>query len=155
MTPKSYFLRPETRHRPHQSSQYDAFPSQARDQCFTRLAKMRLNMVTYWITADFANRETCSFIRLKMIHSGKLCCRLLPLALISNVVVFYATERIMGSDMKRRRGGGGVGKDVKSIRNTWFFLVYCSLLELFCTETKDGQLLNKPQTRYPGCQRLF
>ena len=42
----------------------DAFPSQARDQCFTRLAKMRRNTVTYWTTADFANRETCSFIRL-------------------------------------------------------------------------------------------
>ena len=27
----------------------------------------------------------------------------------------------MGSDMKRRRGGGGVGKDVKSIKNRWFF----------------------------------
>ena len=40
-----------------------------------------------------------------------------------------------------------MGKDVKSIKNTWFFLVYCSFLELFCTETKDGQLLNKPQTR--------
>ena len=43
---------------------YDAFPSEARDQCFTRLAKMRRNTVTYWTTADFANRETCSFIRL-------------------------------------------------------------------------------------------
>ena len=37
LTPTNYFLRPETRHRPHQSSQYDAFLSQARDQCFTRL----------------------------------------------------------------------------------------------------------------------
>ena len=64
LTPKSYFLRPETRHRPHQSSQYDAFPSLAQDQCFTRLAKRRRNAVTYWTTADFANRETCSFIRL-------------------------------------------------------------------------------------------
>ena len=36
-----------------------------------------------------------------------------------------------------------------------FFLVYCSLLELFCTETKDGQLLNKPQTRYPVAARGF
>ena len=64
LTPKSYFLRPETRHRPHQSSQHDAFLSQARDQCFTRLAKMRRNTVTYWTTADFASRENCSFIRL-------------------------------------------------------------------------------------------
>ena len=72
LTPKSYFLRPETRHRPHQSSQYDAFPSQARDQCFTRLAKMRRNTVTYWTTADFPNCETCSFIRLKDAKSEKL-----------------------------------------------------------------------------------
>ena len=62
LTPKSYFLRPKTRHLPHQSSQYDAFPSQSRDQCFTRLAKIRRNTVTYWTTAGFANRETCSFI---------------------------------------------------------------------------------------------
>ena len=60
LTPKSFFLRPKTRHRPHQS--YDAFPSQSRDQCFTRLAKIRRNTVTYWTTAGFANRETCSFI---------------------------------------------------------------------------------------------
>ena len=112
LTPKSYFLRPETRHRPHQSSQYDAFPSQARDQCFTRLAKMRRNTVTYWTTADFANRETCSFIRLndafrktllqaakrkprKLTDHGK---QLLPRALISNVILFYDKERIMGND---------------------------------------------------------
>ena len=63
LTPTNYFLRPETRHRPHQSSQYDAFLSQARDHCFTRLAKMRRNTQTYW-TAVFANRETCSLIRL-------------------------------------------------------------------------------------------
>ena len=46
---------PETRNRPHKSSQYDAFPSQARDQCFTRLAKMRRNTVTYWTTADYSS----------------------------------------------------------------------------------------------------
>ena len=101
LTPKSYFLRPETRHHPHQNSQYDAFPSQAQDQCFTRLGKMRRNTVTYWTTADFANRETCSFIRLndafrktllqaankkprKSTDHGK---QLLKRALISNVTV--------------------------------------------------------------------
>ena len=74
LTSKNYFLRPETRHRPHQSSQYNAFPSQARDQCFTRLAKMRPNTVTYWTTADFANRKTFSFmIWGLMMPSGKLC----------------------------------------------------------------------------------
>ena len=112
LTPKSYVLRPETRHHPHQSSQYDAFPSLAQDQCFTRLAKMRRNTVTYRTTADFANRETCSFIRLndafrktvlqaaikkprKLTHHGK---QLLQRALISNVIVFYDKERIMGND---------------------------------------------------------
>ena len=112
LTTKSYFLRPETRHRPHQSSQYDAFPSQARDQYFTRLAKMRRNTVTYWTTADFANCATCSFVRLndafrktflqaakkkprKLTDHGK---QPLPRWLISNVIMFYDKERIMGND---------------------------------------------------------
>ena len=64
VSPTNYFLRPETRNNPHQSSQYDAFLSQARDQCFTCLAKMRQNKVTYWMTAGFANHQTCSLIRL-------------------------------------------------------------------------------------------
>ena len=64
VTPTNYFLRPEARHRPHQSSLYDAFPPQARNQCLTLLAKMRGNTVTYWHEADFTGRENCSFIRL-------------------------------------------------------------------------------------------
>ena len=64
LTSNKNFLRPETRHRPQKSSLYYAFPSQVRDQRFTRLAKMRRITVTYWTTADFANRENCSFIRL-------------------------------------------------------------------------------------------
>ena len=112
LTPKSYFLRPETRHRPLQSSQYDTFPYQSRDQCFTRLAKMRRNTVTYWTTADFASRETRSLIRVndafrktllqgaikkprKLTDHGK---QLLQRALISNVLVFYDKEGIMGND---------------------------------------------------------
>ena len=117
-------------HRPHQSSQYDAFPSQARDPCFTRLAKMRRNTVTYWHEADIANRETCSFLRLndafrKNVPAGGQKPRdhgdhgkqLRPRALISNLIVFYDMERIMG-------WGRGVGwaseKDVNSIRKTSF-----------------------------------
>ena len=92
-------MRPETRHRPHQSSQYDAFPSQARDQCFTRLAKMRRNTVTYWITADIANRDTCSFIRLNDAFRKTLLQTPNVSPDFTDVVVFYATERIMGSDM--------------------------------------------------------
>ena len=74
---------------------------------------MRRNTVTYWTTADFANRETCSFIRLndafrktllqaakkkprKLTDHGK---QLLPRALISNVIVSYDTKRIMGNNM--------------------------------------------------------
>ena len=123
MTPKNSFLRPDTRHRPHQSSQYDAFRSQARDHCFTPLAKMRQNMVTYWTAAFFANRETCSLIRLndasrktllqaarkkprKLAYHGK---QLVPHSLISNVILFYDTERMMGND-RWGRGGGGWGK---------------------------------------------
>ena len=111
LTPTNYFLRPGTGHRPHQSSQYDAFPSQARDQCFPHLATMRWNTVTYWTTADFANRETCSFIRLndafqktslqadkkksrKLTDQGK---QLLQCMMISNVIVFYDKERILGN----------------------------------------------------------
>ena len=135
-------------HRPHQSSQYDAFPSQARDPCFTRLAKMRRNTVTYWHEADIANRETCSFLRLndafrktflqaakkksrKLSDHGK---QLRPRALISNLIVFYDRERIMG--WGRGEGGGewGSEKDVNSIRQTSFF-VYCSLLGVFCTKS--------------------
>ena len=133
-------------HRPHQSSQYDAFPSQARDPCFTRFAKMRRNTVTYWHEADIANRETFCFLRLndafrktflqaakkksrKLTDHGK---QLLPRALISNLIVFYDTERIMGWG----RGGGGemAEKDVNSIIKTSFF-VYCSLLGDFCTKS--------------------
>ena len=99
------------------------FPSPARDQCFTRLAKMRWNTVTYWTTADFANRETCSFIRLndsfrrtlpqvakrksrKLTDHGK---QLLPRMLISNVFVLYDKERIVGND-RYGRGVRRLGK---------------------------------------------
>ena len=133
-------MRPETRQRPHQNSQYDAFPSQARDQCFTRLVKMRRNTVTYWTKADFANREACSFIRLndafrktllqeakkktrKLTDHGK---QLLPLALISNVIVFYDKERIVGNDRLGRAaggGGGGWGRCKQHIKHMFFDLM--------------------------------
>ena len=77
---------------------------------------MRRNTVTYWTTADFANRETCSFIRLndafrktllqeakkktrKLTDHGK---QLLPRAVISNVT-------------RGRGGGGGDEEDVNII----------------------------------------
>ena len=69
-------------------------------------------MVTYWTAAFFANRETCSLIRLndasrktllqaarkkprKLVYQGK---QLVPHSLISNVIVFYDMERMMGND---------------------------------------------------------
>ena len=75
------------------------------------------------MTADFANRETCSFIRLndaffktllqaakkksrKLTDHGK---QLLPRVLISNDIVLYDKKRIMGND-RYGRGGGGLGK---------------------------------------------
>ena len=71
---------------------------------------MRRNTITYWRDADFANRKTYSVIRLKDAfgktllkaarkESRKLTNQLKQLlsrALISNVIVFYDKERIMG-----------------------------------------------------------
>ena len=118
-------MRPETRHRPHQSSQYDAFPSQARDQCFTRLAKMRRSTVTYWMTADFANCETCSFIRLNdafrktLLQEAKKKTRkltdhgkpLLLRAMISNVTRGELWEMIGRGELQ----GEGDEEDLNSI----------------------------------------
>ena len=70
---------------------------------------------------DFANRETCSFMRLndaflktllqaakkksrKLTDHGK---QLLPQVLISNVIVPYYKQRIMGNNRYGRGGGGG------------------------------------------------
>ena len=95
---------------------------------------MRRNTVTYWTTADFANRETCSFIRLndafrktllqaakkksrKLTDHGK---QLLPRALISNVIVFYDKERIIGNDRLGRGGGGGWRKRKQHIKHMFF-----------------------------------
>ena len=166
LTPINYFLRPETRyHHPHQSSQYDAFLSQARDHCFTRLAKMRRNTVTYW-TAVFANRETCSLIRLNDAFQKTLqqATRKKPRKLTDHGKttstahadfkfdsVLWHTERMLEND-RWRRGGRGVGKNENSIINT-FFSVHCSLLGLFRTKNiirkRNGQVMNKRQMR-PG-----
>ena len=90
---------------------------------------MRRNTVTYWTTADFANRETCSFIitlndafRKTLFQATKKKLRiltnhgkqLLRRALISNVIVFIDTERIMGND-RQGRGVERLGKDINSI----------------------------------------
>ena len=60
-TPRTYFVRPKTFCCQQQSSQYPIISSQTRDQSFIRVAKWdRIREDV----ADFANRETCSFVRL-------------------------------------------------------------------------------------------
>ena len=46
--PRTYFVRPKTCYCQQRSSQYPIFPSQARDQSFTRVAQMRRNTRRYW-----------------------------------------------------------------------------------------------------------
>ena len=109
---------------------------------------MRRNTATYWHEADIANRETCSFLRLndafqktflqaakkksrKLSDHGK---QLRPRALISNLIVFYDMERIIGWGREGGGGGWGSEKDVNSIRKTSFF-VYCSFLGVFGTKS--------------------
>ena len=82
---------------------------------------MRRNTVPYWTTADFANRETCSFIRpndasrktllqaarkksRKLTDHGK---QLLPRALISNVLIVFSVSR---RELWEVTGGGEGGK---------------------------------------------
>ena len=60
--PKTYFVRPKTRYCQQQNSQYPIFPSQARDQSFTRVARKETKYQKILDTADFARRENCSFI---------------------------------------------------------------------------------------------
>ena len=45
---RTYFVRPKTCYCQQQSSQYPIFPSQARDQSFTHVARMRRNTRRYW-----------------------------------------------------------------------------------------------------------
>ena len=74
--------------------------------------------------------------------SGKLCRRrpkrnletgkkLLPRVVISNVIVFYDKERIMGNVRQERGWGGGSREDVNSIFNICFFLSTAACLEIF------------------------
>ena len=62
--PRTYFVRPKTCYCQQQSSQYPIFPSQARDQSFTRVARNETKYQKILDAADFARRENCSFIRL-------------------------------------------------------------------------------------------
>ena len=72
--PRTYFVRPKTCYCQQQSSQYPIFPSQARDQSFTRVARNETKYQKVLDSVDFARLEDCSFISL-MMPSGKLCSR--------------------------------------------------------------------------------
>ena len=61
---RTYFVRPKTCYCQQQSSQYPIFPSQARDQSFTRVARNETKYEKILDAADFSSRENCSFIRL-------------------------------------------------------------------------------------------
>ena len=111
--------------------------------------------------ADFANRETCSFKRLNdafrktLPQAPKKKSRnrkkLLPRVVISNVIVFYDKERIMGNVRQERGWGGGSREDVNSIFNTCFFLSTAACLEIFLLKIsfkkKNGLVLKMSQMR--------
>ena len=113
-------MRPKTCYCQQQSSQYPIFPSQARDQSFTRVARNETKYQKILDAADFARRENCSFIRLNdafrktLLKAAKKALRQptiraefsLILALISK----WHTERIMGSYEKHFVWGEGGNK---------------------------------------------
>ena len=61
---RTHVVSPKTCYCQQQSSQYPIFPSQARDQSFTRGARNETKYQKILDAADFASRENCSFIRL-------------------------------------------------------------------------------------------
>ena len=114
-------MRPKTCYCQQQSSQYPIFPSQARDQSFTRVARNETKYQKILDAADFARRENCSFIRLndafrKTLHKAAKKTLRQPtmravFSLIRALISNGHTERIMGSYEKHFfwRGGGGIG----------------------------------------------
>ena len=92
---------------------------------------MRRNTVTYWTTADFANRETCSFIRLNDAFRKTLLQAAKKKSLINRSRKTTSTARAdfkchsvlwQGENYRKwqvgERWGKGVGKSVNSILNT-------------------------------------
>ena len=105
--PRTYFVRPKTCYCQQQSSQYPIFPSQARDQSFTRVARNETKYQKILDAADFARRENCSFIRLNdayrktLLKAAKKTLRKHTIkaefSLIHVLISNWHTERIMGS----------------------------------------------------------
>ena len=122
--PRTCFVRPKTCYCQQKSSQCPIFPSQARDQSFTRVAQNETKYQKILDAADFARCENYSFIRLNdafrktLLKEAKTTLRQPSSvswirALISN----WHTGRIMGSYEKLflwRGGGGGGGWDLKN-----------------------------------------
>ena len=117
--PRTYFVRPKTCYCQQQSSQYRIFPSQARDQSFTRAARNKTKYQKTSDAADFARRENCSFVRLNdAVRKTSLKAAKKPLrqpttrakfSLIRKLISNSHTERIKGSYEKTFLGvcGGG------------------------------------------------
>ena len=115
--PRTYFVRPKTCYCQQQSSQYPIFPSQARDQSFTRVARNETKYQKIVDAADFARRENCSFIRLidafrktllKAAKKGQPTMRA-EFRLIRSLISNWHTMRIMESSEKHLLGGRGGG----------------------------------------------
>ena len=68
------FVRPKTCYCQQKSSQYPIFPSQARDQSFTRVARNETKYEKILHAADFARRENCFFTTLNDAFR-KFCSR--------------------------------------------------------------------------------
>ena len=84
-------MRPETRHRPHQSSQYDAFPSQVRDHTTTTFlffswtliqsCRIQLQNIcqhltnwTRWIKRDKVSSSATSLFKWRFGSCSRRCC---------------------------------------------------------------------------------
>ena len=117
---RTYFVRPKTCYCQQQSSQYPIFPSQARDQSFTRVARNETKYQKILDAADFARGENCSFIRLindafrkTLLKAAKKTLRHFTIrdefSLIRALISNWHTERIMRSYEKHFWGGERVG----------------------------------------------
>ena len=114
--PRTYFVRPKTCYCQQQSWQYPIFPSQARDQSITRVARNETKYQKILDAAVFARRENCSFIRLNdafrktLLKAAKKTLRQPTMraefSLIRALISNWHTERIMESYEKHFWGGG-------------------------------------------------
>ena len=119
-------MRPKTCYCQQQSSQYPIFPSQARDQSFTRVARNETKYQKILDAADFARRENRSLIRLNdafrktLLKAANKSLRQptmrAEISLIRALISNLHTERIMASYEKHffLAGGGGGNRLIAS-----------------------------------------